>query len=121
MPCVIPAFTKRGNIIVADRGINLAIQQRVCWFDHNDIKSLEGVLLNIEKEGRKRRGPLTRRSIVTEGIFEKDGTTVDLPKLVSYAFSKIVGCVLTHCFLKWNELKHKYKYCLILIESISVG
>ncbi|KAH9009366.1 serine palmitoyltransferase [Lactarius deliciosus] len=95
IPCVISAFAKRGDIIVADRGVNFAIQKglqisrsTVRWFDHNDLKSLEDVLLSVEKERRKRRGPLTRRFIVTEGIFEKDDVMVDLPKLI--------------------ELKHKY-------------
>jgi serine palmitoyltransferase len=90
IPCVISAFSKRGDIVVADRGINFAIQKglqisrsTVRWFEHNDLRSLEGVLLSVEKERRKRRGPLTRRFIVTEGIFEKDGAMVDLPKLVS--------------------------------------
>lgn len=87
---VIPAFCKRGDIIVADRGVNFAIQKgiqisrsTVRWFDHNDLKSLEQVLESVEKERKKRRGPLTRRFIVTEGIFEKDGAMVDLPKLVN--------------------------------------
>lgn len=87
---VIPAFCKRGDIIVADRGVNFAIQKgiqisrsTVRWFDHNDLKSLEEVLESVEKERKKRRGPLTRRFIVTEGVFEKDGAMVDLPKLVS--------------------------------------
>ncbi|KAH9164389.1 serine palmitoyltransferase [Lactarius sanguifluus] len=78
IPCVISAFPKHGDII----------------FDHNE-------LLSVDKERRKRRAPLTRRFIVTEGIFEKDGAMVDLPKLI--------------------ELKHKYKYRLILDESISFG
>ena len=75
IPCVISAFAKRGDIIVADRGINFAIQKdlqisrsTVRWFEHNDLKSLEDVLLSVEKARRKRRGPLTRRFIVTEGI-----------------------------------------------------
>lgn len=86
----IAAFAKRGDIIVADRGINFAIQKglqisrsTIRWFEHNDLKSLEDVLQSVEKERRKRRGPLTRRFIVTEGIFERDGTISDLPKLVS--------------------------------------
>lgn len=90
---VMAAFAKRGDIIVADRGINFAIQKglqvsrsTIRWFDHNDLKSLEDVLQTIEKERRKRRGPLTRRFIVTEGIFERDGTISDLPKLVSDRF-----------------------------------
>ena len=97
IPCVIPAFAKRGDIIVADRSINFAIQKglqisrsTVRWYDHNDLKSLEEVLLGVEKERRKRRGPLTRPFIVTEGIFEKDGSMVDLPKLVSCARSETV-------------------------------
>ncbi|KIY68343.1 serine palmitoyltransferase [Cylindrobasidium torrendii FP15055 ss-10] len=105
---VIPAFCKRGDIIVADRAVSFPIQKgmqisrsTIRWFDHNDLKSLEDVLIQIEKDRKKRRGPLTRRFIVTEGIFEKDGSMVDLPKLV--------------------ELKTKYKYRLILDESYSFG
>lgn len=86
---VIPAFCKRGDIIVADRAVNFAIQKgiqisrsTVRWFDHNDLNSLEEVLVGVEKERKKRRGPLTRRFIVTEGIFQRDGAMVDLPKLV---------------------------------------
>ncbi|KAG9310150.1 serine palmitoyltransferase [Chiua virens] len=105
---VIPAFCKRGDIIVADRSINFSIQKgiqisrsTVRWYDHNDLKSLEDVLVSIERERKKRRGPLTRCFIITEGIFERDGEMVDLPKLI--------------------ELKLKYKYRLILDESISFG
>ncbi|KAH9032096.1 serine palmitoyltransferase [Lactarius hengduanensis] len=95
IPCVISAFAKRANIIVADRGINFTIQKGLQY------RSLEDVLLSVEKERRKCRGPLTRRFIVTEGTFEKDGAMVDLPRLI--------------------ELKDKYKYCLILDESVSSG
>lgn len=87
---VIPAFCKRGDIIVADRGVNFAIQKglqmsrsTIRWYDHNDMKSLELVLETIEKDRRKKKGPLTRRFIVTEGIFDHDGSMSDLPKLVS--------------------------------------
>ena len=87
---VIPAFCKRGDIIVADRGINFALQKgiqisrsTVRWFDHNDLNSLEEVLQTVEKERKKRKSPLTRRFIITEGIFERDGAMVDLPKIVS--------------------------------------
>jgi serine palmitoyltransferase len=90
---VIAAFAKRGDIIVADRGVNFALQKglqisrsTIRWFDHNDYKSLEDVLQSVEKERRKRRGPLTRRFIITEGIFERDGAISDLPKLVSDRF-----------------------------------
>ncbi|CAA7263324.1 unnamed protein product [Cyclocybe aegerita] len=105
---VIPAFCKRGDIIVADRAVNFAIQKgiqisrsTVRWFDHNDLNSLEEVLIGVEKERKRRRGPVTRRFIITEGIFQKDGVMVDLPKLI--------------------ELKYKYKYRLILDETYSFG
>ncbi|KAI9430368.1 hypothetical protein H4582DRAFT_2017753, partial [Lactarius indigo] len=38
-------------------------------------------ILSTEKERRKRRGPVTRRFIVTEGTSEKDGAMIDLPNL----------------------------------------
>ncbi|EJF56701.1 serine palmitoyltransferase [Dichomitus squalens LYAD-421 SS1] len=105
---VIPAFCKRGDIIVADRGVNFAIQKglqisrcTIRWYDHNDMESLEHVLESVEKERQKRKSPLTRRFIVTEGIFDHDGAMSDLPKLV--------------------ELKKKYKYRLILDETLSFG
>lgn len=86
---VIPAFCKRGDIIVADRGVNFAIHKgiqvsrsTVRWYDHNDVNSLEEVLQGVEKERIKKRLPLTRRFIVTEGIFENDGEMIDLPKVV---------------------------------------
>lgn len=103
---VIPAFSKRGDIIVADRACNFAIQKgiqisrsTVRYYNHNDMEDLERVLAQIQREQRKK--PLTRRFIVTEGLFETTGTISDLPKLV--------------------ELKLKYKYRLILDETHSFG
>lgn len=85
---VIPAFAKRGDIIVADRGCNYAIQKgleisrsTIRWYEHNDMEDLERVLQRIQKE--QARKPLTRRFIVTEGIFENSGDMSNLPKLVS--------------------------------------
>lgn len=105
---VISAFSKRGDIIVADRGVNFAIQKglqvsrsTVKWFDHNSMSSLESVLQSVIREDKRRRGPLTRRFIITEGIFEGDGAMIDLARIV--------------------ELKRKYKFRLILDESISFG
>ncbi|KZV73160.1 serine palmitoyltransferase [Peniophora sp. CONT] len=105
---VITAFAKRHDVIVADRGVGFAIQQAlkvsrstVRWYDHNDYHSLEQVLEHVDKEHRKRKGPLTRRFIVTEGMFERDGQIADLPRIV--------------------ELKNKYKFRLILDESLSFG
>ncbi|KAH9028232.1 pyridoxal phosphate-dependent transferase [Lactarius pseudohatsudake] len=65
-----------------------------------DIADFLDVLLSVEKERRKRRGPLRRRFILTEGIFEKDGAMVDPPKLI--------------------ELKHKYKYQLYSVHATQI-
>lgn len=88
---VIPAFCKRGDLIVADRGVSFPIQKAIAisrcavrWYDHNNLQSLEDVLKLIEKERRKKGGKVPRRFIVTEGLFEKDGQISDLPKLVHH-------------------------------------
>nr|ODN90088.1 serine palmitoyltransferase [Cryptococcus depauperatus CBS 7841] len=105
---VIPAFAKRGDIIVADRGVNFAIHKglqlsrcNVRWFAHGDMDDLERVLQTVDKERKRKGSKLTKTFIVSEGIFENDGMMIDLPKVL--------------------ELKKKYKYRLILDESVSFG
>ena len=84
---VIPAFSKRGDIIVADKGIGYAVRKGiqisrsvVRWYEHNDMDDLERVLSKVTKE--QARKPLTRRFIITEGLFEAHGDMADLPKIV---------------------------------------
>lgn len=84
---VIPAFSKRGDIIVADKGVSYAIRKGiqisrsiVRWYDHNDMDDLDRVLAKITKEQAKK--PLTRRFIITEGLFGNRGTMSDLAKIV---------------------------------------
>lgn len=84
---VIPAFSKRGDIIVADKGVSFAVRKGiqisrsiVRWYEHNDMEDLERVLAKVTKE--QARKPLTRRFIITEGIFEAHGDVVNLPKIV---------------------------------------
>lgn len=86
---VIPTFSKRGDVIVADKAVNFAIKKglqlsrsTILWFEHNDMEDLERVLSKILTDGAKK--PLTRRFIVTEGLFEDVGDMSDLPKLVLY-------------------------------------
>lgn len=110
----IPAFCKRGDIIVADRGVNFVIQKglqlsrsTVRWYDHNSLRAtgststLAAVLEQLEKELKRKKAPLTRRFIVTEGLFADTGSLTDLPVLLSIA--------------------KKYKYRIILDESFSIG
>ncbi|ORY60731.1 aminotransferase class I and II [Pseudomassariella vexata] len=103
---VIPAFCKRGDIIIADKMVNYSIRKgleisrsNIKWFNHNDMEDLERVMQKVVKEQAKKK--LTRRFIVTEGLFEMVGDSVDLPKLV--------------------ELKEKYKFRIVLDETWSFG
>ncbi|KAL8873795.1 MAG: hypothetical protein Q9174_000781 [Haloplaca sp. 1 TL-2023] len=103
---VIPAFSKRGDIIVADKAINYAIRKgmqisrsSVRWYEHNDMEDLQDVLASVVKEQAGK--PLTRRFIITEGLFENIGDMVNLVKVI--------------------ELKHRYKFRLILDETWSFG
>lgn len=103
---VIPAFCKRGDVIVADKAVNFPIRKGiqvsrsiVRWYEHNDMEDLERVLQRVVKEGQGK--PLTRRFIITEGAFENVGDVVDLPRLV--------------------ELKMRYKFRVLLDETWSYG
>ena len=97
---VIPSFSKRGDIIVADKAVNFPLRKgiqisrsTVRWFEHNDMEDLERVLKQVTKE--QQRKPLTRRFIITEGMFENIGDVSDLPKLVSDLSTVEAGTVLT--------------------------
>jgi len=103
---VIPSFCKRGDIIVADRGVNYSIRRglevsrsNVKWYNHGDLEELEQVMRKVVKEQAGKK--LTRRFIVTEALFETTGDINNLPKLI--------------------ELKEKYKFRLMLDETWSFG
>ncbi|ORZ23591.1 pyridoxal phosphate-dependent transferase [Absidia repens] len=105
---VIPAFSKRGDLLVVDEGVNFAVQKgvqisrsNIRWFKHNDMNDLERVLNDIQMDTLRHKKRLTRRFIVTEALFSNHGDVAPLPKLV--------------------ELKKKFKYRLILDESQSIG
>ena len=85
----IPSFAKRGDIIVADRGVNFAIQKglqisrsQIRWYAHGDMKDMERVIQQVERDRKRKGGKLTKKFIVTEGVFENDGMMSDLPKIV---------------------------------------
>ena len=88
---VIPAFAKRGDIVVVDKAVNFGIQKgvqisrsTVKWFEPNDMEDLERVLKGVERDAKRKGGPLKRRFIITEGIFENTGVLVNLPRIVSH-------------------------------------
>jgi len=104
---VIPAFCKRGDVIVVDEMVNYSIRKgleaarsSIRWYKHNDYDDLEKILKKVVQE-QARKKILTRRFIVTEGLFEMVGDSSNLPKLI--------------------ELKEKYKFRLALDETWSFG
>ena len=61
------------------KGIQIS-RSTVRWYEHNDLEDMERVLQRVVKEQKGRE--LTRRFIVTEGIFENIGDMLDLSKVV---------------------------------------
>lgn len=49
------------------------------------MEDLERVLKGVERDAKRKGGPLKRRFIITEGIFENTGELVNLPRIVSHA------------------------------------
>eukprot|EP00543_Licmophora_paradoxa_P003759 CAMPEP_0202456848 /NCGR_PEP_ID=MMETSP1360-20130828/14013_1 /ASSEMBLY_ACC=CAM_ASM_000848 /TAXON_ID=515479 /ORGANISM="Licmophora paradoxa, Strain CCMP2313" /LENGTH=433 /DNA_ID=CAMNT_0049076783 /DNA_START=172 /DNA_END=1473 /DNA_ORIENTATION=+ len=106
----IAAFAKRGDLLIVDRGVSEPLttgvtlsRANVKWFSHNDMDDLKRVLDDVQRTDKNlRREPSDqRRFIVAEGLYKNSGSIVKLNELVA--------------------LKHKYKYRLILDESLSFG
>ncbi|CAG8699419.1 13044_t:CDS:2, partial [Ambispora leptoticha] len=76
----IPSFCKRGDIIIVQKGVQIS-RSVVKWFDHNDMNDLERILKEIKAEDIETGRQLTRRFIVTEGIFQNFGDIAPLPEL----------------------------------------
>uniref|UniRef100_A0A1D1Y5X7 serine C-palmitoyltransferase n=1 Tax=Anthurium amnicola TaxID=1678845 RepID=A0A1D1Y5X7_9ARAE len=103
---VIPAFCKKGDIIVADEGVHWGVQNglylsrsTVVYFKHNDMASLESTLEKITR-GNKRAEKI-RRYIVVEAIYQNSGQIAPLDVIV--------------------KLKEKYRFRVVLDESNSFG
>lgn len=103
---VIPAFCKKGDIIVADEGVHWGIQNglylsrsTVVYFKHNDMASLESTLEKVTR-GNKRAEKI-RRYIVVEAVYQNSGQIAPLDEIV--------------------RLKEKYFFRLVVDESHSFG
>lgn len=86
---VIPAFCKRGDVIVTDRAANYSIRKgielarcSVKWYTAGDPDSLEEAMRQVAQEQLKQK-KLTRRFLVAEGLSETTGASIDLPHMVS--------------------------------------
>ena len=106
----IPAFAKRGDLLVVDEGVNYALQSGVTlsrsevrYFKHNDLADLLRVLEEVAAEdaAARRSSAHNRRFIVVEGLYANYG---DLAPLVDIC-----------------ALKRRFCYRLLVDESMSFG
>ncbi|ERN10157.1 long chain base biosynthesis protein 1 isoform X1 [Amborella trichopoda] len=103
---VIPAFAKKGDLILVDEGVHWGIQNglslsrsTVVPFKHNDMESLKGHLERVTRENKRLKK--IRRYIVVEAIYQNSGQMAPLDEII--------------------RLKEKYLFRVILDESNSVG
>jgi serine palmitoyltransferase len=106
----IPAFSNRSDLLVVDKGSNDNIltgvrlsRAQVIYYEHNDMKHLEKILEQIAQDDKrlKRTSDGQRRFIIFEGLSRLYGDIAPLDKIV--------------------ELKLKYKWRLIVDETLSFG
>lgn len=107
---VLPAFAKRGDLVVVDEGCNDSIlvgvnlaRCTVHYYKHNDLEDLERLLKSIRDADKKagRGSDCQRRYLVTEALFRNHGDMIDLPKVIA--------------------LCDEYYFRLFLDESFSFG
>lgn len=104
---LIPCYSSRGDYIVADEGISLPTQEgchlsraNVAYYKHNDLFHLEELMAGVQNKDSKSK-KISRRFVVTEGLFRNSGDLCHLPEIVS--------------------LCRKYKFRLILEDSYGFG
>jgi len=106
---VIPAFLKKGDLLVCDEGVNFSLQTgmslsraTIKYFKHNDMKDLQKVLDEVEKQTKDPKYWLKhRRFIVVEGIYQNYGDLCPLSTVI--------------------QLKKQYKYRVVLDDSLGFG
>lgn len=102
----IPAFCKKGDVIVVDEGVHWGIQNglhlsrsTIIYFKHNDMKSLESILDNFTCDNK--RAKKLRRYIIVEAVYQNSGQVAPLDEII--------------------RLKEKHRFRVILDESNSIG
>ncbi|GAB4852540.1 serine palmitoyltransferase component [Ancistrocladus abbreviatus] len=102
----IPAFCKKGDVIVVDEGVHWGIQNglylsrsTIIYFKHNDMASLKSTLEKITLENK--RAKKIRRYIVIEAVYQNSGQIAPLDEII--------------------RLKEKYRFRVLLDESNSFG
>ena len=110
MSSIIPAFAKRGDVVVADiavsesalAGIELS-RSTFKFFKHNDVKDLEQILEALTRQLKRKSKPLSaiRRYVVIEGLYRNTGDFAPLAAILAVA--------------------KKYKYRVILDDTMAIG
>lgn len=107
---VIPAFAKRGDIVILDEGVNYGIQlgarlsrSKIIYFRHNDMTDLLEKLQGVADSDKKNKNLSTeqRRFIVVEGVFANSGQVCPMQKVI--------------------HLANEYKWRVIVDDSIAFG
>nr|CCC89979.1 putative serine-palmitoyl-CoA transferase [Trypanosoma congolense IL3000] len=104
---LISCHAGRSDYLVVDDGVNLAVHEGcalsraiVLQYNHNDMTHLEELLQEVAtKEAKEKK--LSRRFVVTEGIFKNLGDMCNLPRIM--------------------ELCDKYKFRIVLDDSCGFG
>lgn len=90
----IPAFAKRGDVLLVDAGVNHAVQtgarlsrSKVTLFKHNDMADLRAQLAAVAAADRSKRDSSLeqRRFIVVEGLYANYGDLCPLKEVVALA------------------------------------
>lgn len=95
-----PIYPPQGCNYAILNGADLS-RARVVTFRHNDMGHLASILGDIVNEYAVKKTPINRRFIVAESIYLHTGDVAPLAEIV--------------------RLKHKYKFRLLLDESLAVG
>jgi serine palmitoyltransferase len=108
----IPAFAKRGDLLICDKGISHALltgillsRSNTYWFKHNDVEDLERVLLEVEKyqksKGMSLDAPPVRKFLIIEGLYPNYGDIAPVKKYL--------------------ELKERHCFRIIMDDSFGLG
>lgn len=89
---VIPAFAKRGDHIVMDKGCSMAVQlgcelsrASISVFEHNDVNSLHATLVKVNASIPRKNDIKDRKYIVIEGLYANSGDIAPLRRIVELA------------------------------------
>ncbi|KAI3775441.1 hypothetical protein L1987_50017 [Smallanthus sonchifolius] len=102
----IPAFCKKGDLVIVDEGVHWGIQNglylsrsTIVYFKHNNMESLKNTLEKVTQDNK--RAKKLRRYIVVEAVYQNSGQVAPLDEII--------------------RLKEKYRFRVFLDESNSFG